>query len=156
MKHPVNPETYNASNGFGQFDVTYYPATKHHIGSDYRLPVGTPIYAPCDGTVLKVVFNAARGNTAIFDFTHKGQNWGLELCHLRELPQTGSFKEGQQIAVSGNTGSATSGPHLHMVLHRDCRVTKNYQDLTSEGAFIRLWRDGRLADPYYYFWNNCT
>lgn len=152
MRYPVDPNTYNPSNPFGQTDPTYYPATHHHIGSDFKVPIGTPIVAPCDGSVLKVVFNAARGNTAIFDFTVKGQEWGMELCHLRELPPVGYFKEGQVIAYSGNTGSASTGAHVHVVLHKDCLVTKNYQDLISEEAFVQMWREGRLTDPYLYFW----
>lgn len=152
MKFPVDPTTYNASNPMGQTDPTFYPAAHHHIGSDFRVPIGTPIVAPCDGELLKAVFNAARGNTGIFDFTKDGIEWGLELCHLRELPKLGKFKEGEVIAYSGNTGSATTGAHLHMVLHRGCLVTKNYQDLINEEAYVRLWREGRITDPYLYFW----
>lgn len=156
MQFPVSPETYNASNPFGQYDRAFYPATGHHIGSDFKVPIGTKLYAPCDGEVLKTVYNSARGNTAIFDFFHKGQEWGLELCHLKELPHLGKFKEGEVIALSGNTGKASTGAHLHVVMHKDCVVTKHYQELVSEEAFVRMWREGRLTDPYLWFWNNKT
>lgn len=155
MQWPVDASKYVSNNPFGQYDPQYYPKTKHHVGSDFAVPVGTTIKAPCEGEVLKVTYNAARGNTAIFDFFHAGREWGLELCHLRELPPLGKFKEGAVIAQSGNTGSATTGAHLHMVLHKDCMVTKNYSELTSEEAFVRLWREGRLVDPYLYFFQNC-
>lgn len=151
MKQFVDFGTYNTLNPFGAVDPVYYPATHHHIGSDFKVPIGTPIKAPCDGEILKVVFNYARGNTAIFVLVQDGVEWGLELCHLRELPKEGDFKEGEIIAYSGNTGSATTAPHLHVVMHRDVRVTKNYSELTSEAAYFRLVKEGKLVDPYAWF-----
>lgn len=152
MKPFVDFATYNASNPFGAIDPIYYPATHHHIGSDFKVPVGTPIIAPSGGEVIKAVFNAARGNTAVFDFIYaQDGEWGLELCHLRELPPLGTFKQGAVIAHSGNTGSATTAPHLHVVMHKDCLVSKNYQELTSEAAYNNLVAAGRLVDPYKWF-----
>mgnify|MGYP001606328593 CR=1 FL=1 len=148
----VDFSTYNSQNPFGQFDGKYYPATKHHIGSDFKVPVGTPIKAPADGGMLKAAFNSARGNTGIFVFTCEGIEWGIEFCHLKQKPPLGTYKQGETIAFTGNTGSATTGAHLHVTLHKDAMVTKNYSLLTSEAAFVQLWRDGRIADPYLWFW----
>lgn len=150
MKQFVDFSTYNDKNPFGQLDPFFYPATKHHIGSDFKVPVGTPICAPEDGEMLKVVFNQARGNTAIYLFKH-GPEWGIEFCHLRELPKLGKFKRGDTIAYSGNTGTATTAPHLHVVMHRDATVTKNYAELTSELAYLKMVAEGRLVDPYKWF-----
>lgn len=150
MKPFVNFNTYNASNPFGAIDPVFYPATHHHIGSDFKVPVGTPITAPEDGEMLKAVFNSARGNTGIFVFKH-GNEWGLEFCHLRELPKLGVYKRGDTIAYSGNTGAATTAPHLHVTLHRDALVTKDYSELTSEAAYFRLRDSGQLLDPYKWF-----
>lgn len=150
MKPFVNFNTYNASNPFGAYDPVFYPATKHHIGSDFKIPEGTPIYAPEDGEMYKAVFNQARGNTGIYIF-HHGSDWGLELCHLQMLPPLGKFKRGELIAVSGNTGSATTAPHLHVVMHKDGMVTKDYNDLTSDAQFQLLRQQGRLVDPYAWF-----
>lgn len=147
----VDFKTYNATNPFGAYDPKFYPITKHHIGSDFGVPEVTPIHAPEDGELLKAVYNPARGNTGIYCFTHGGITWGLELCHLKELPKTGKFKRGDVIAFSGNTGSATTRPHLHAVMHRDCAVTKNYTELVNEAAFFRLRDAGRLVDPYAWF-----
>lgn len=152
MREFVPFATYVASNPFGQNDPTFYPLTHHHIGSDFAVPIGTQIVTPCEGEVAKVVFNAARGNTAIFLFTIDGQDWGVEFCHLRELPSLGTFKEGDVIAFSGNTGTACTGPHVHVTLHKGGYVTKDYELLTSESAYISLWRTGQLVDPYLWFW----
>ena len=150
MKPFVDFGSYNSSNPFGARDPLYYPATKHHIGSDFKVPQGTPIHAPEDGEMFKAVFNSARGNTGVFVFKH-GREWGLELCHLRELPLLGFYKRGDIIAYSGNTGSATTAPHLHVVMHRDATVTKNYKELISEESFYKLVKEGRLVDPYLWF-----
>lgn len=143
--------TYVASNGFGQYDPKYYPLTKHHIGSDFRVAVGTPIVAPCDGELFKSLVSGPKGNVGIFIFEYQKTLWGLELCHLKELPALGKFSQGEKIALSGNTGSATTGPHLHAVMHRDATVTKNYKELTNEEAFVRLWREGRIVDTFLWF-----
>jgi len=150
MKPFVDFSTYNSSNPFGAMDLKYYPTTHHHIGSDFKVPMGTPIVAPADGELVKAFYNHARGNTAIFIFKH-GIEWGLEFCHLKELPFLGKFKQGQVLATSGNTGSATSGAHLHVTLHKDGKVTKNYNDLTSEAKYFELVKEGRIVDPYKWF-----
>lgn len=143
--------TYNASNPFGARDEKYYPTTKHHIGTDFKVAAGTNIVAPKDGEVIKAVWNNARGNTCVFLFTVDGIEWGLELCHLKALPPLGKFSRGQVIAISGNTGSATTGAHLHAVMHRGAQVTKNYTELVDEAAFFRLWDQSRLVDTYAWF-----
>lgn len=150
MHQFVDFKTYNKSNPFGAIDSIFYPATHHHIGSDFTVPIGTPIYAPEDGEMLKVIFNGARGNTGIYDFYHGG-DWGIEFCHLRELPHLGTFKRGDLIAYSGFTGAAATGPHLHVTLHKDCLVTKDYELLTSEAAYTKLVASGQLVDPYKWF-----
>lgn len=150
MKPFVPFNTYNRENPFGAKDTKYYPATHHHIGSDFKVPSGTPIIAPEDGEMFKVVFNSARGNTGVFLF-HHGTDWAIEFCHLKELPKVGTFKQGEVVAISGNTGSASSGAHLHVTLHKDARLTKNYAELTSPEAFHRLVKEGRLVDPFKWF-----
>lgn len=150
MKPFVNFATYNKSNPFGAIDPILYPATHHHIGSDFAVPVGTAIIAPEDGEMFKAVFNAARGNTGIYIF-HHGTDWGLELCHLRELPKLGIFKRGDIIAYSGNTGTATTAPHLHAVMHKNATVTKDYADLVSEAAFLAMRDSGQLVDTFKWF-----
>lgn len=151
MKPFIDFKTYNSTNPMGQYNPEFYPKTKHHLGSDFKVPLGTPIKAPCDGVMVKAVFNSARGNTGIFVFTYEGTEWGLELCHLKQLPSLGIRKQGEDIASTGNTGSATTGAHLHVTLHKDAMVTKNYTLLTSEAAFIKLWVEGKIVDPFLWF-----
>lgn len=157
---------YASDNPFGR-DVTgtplqrFYSLTHTHIGADFAVPVGTPIYAPADGTMLAVAVSVPKGNVGVFDFTDThGVEWGIELCHLQKLPQAGKYKEGQIIAHTGATGTACTGPHLHCVAHRDCIVAKHYAAISAAGSidwqhgramFLSLVQQGALRDPYELF-----
>lgn len=143
---------HNKEWPFGQYPAyQYYASTGTHIGTDFRVPIGTPIFAPVNGEMFKTEFNHYKGNVGIFIFTHKGIEWGLELCHLRELPQKGQFKEGDIIAYSGMTGEKVDGAHLHAVLHRDAAISKHYQQLTNREQFLRLEKEGAVVDCFKWF-----
>jgi len=143
---------YNKDWSFGAFPAwEYYPKTGTHIGTDFKVPIGTPVFAPCDGEMYKTEVSKPKGNVGIFIFEHKGITWGLELCHLKELPQKRSYKEGDVIARSGNTGSATTGAHLHAVLHLNAMVTKNYRALKTREDFLQLEKEGAIVDCYKWF-----
>lgn len=145
-------QVYNPTNPFGAFpEWEYYPKTGTHIGTDFKVAIGTPIFAPCDGEMFKTEVSAVKGNFGIFIFDYEGVTWGLELCHLRELPIKGIYKEGDIIAHSGNTGSATTGAHLHAVLHLGAKVTQHYKELQSHEDFLRLEKAGEIVDCYKWF-----
>lgn len=154
-------ETHNKDWLFGHFPAyEYYPSTGTHIGTDFIVPIGTQIFAPINGEMFKVFYDKYKGNVGIYIFKHKEIEWGLELCHLRELPNRGKYKEGEIIAYSGNTGGKTTGPHLHAVLHRDAMVRKHYQFLISQGlvkkgreAFLKLKKEGAIVDCFDWFCN---
>jgi hypothetical protein len=143
---------YNKDWPFGFFPAhKYYPKTGTHIGTDFKVAKGTPIFVPTDGEMFKIEINKYKGNVGIFVFEHKGVTWGLELCHLKDLPKKGAYKESEVIAYSGNTGAATTGAHLHAVLHRDAMVTKNYQKLQSREDFLQLEKEGAIVDCFKWF-----
>ena len=80
-----------------------------HDGADFGLPVGTPVRAVDDGTILL----AGPGDYGITIVIQ--HSWGKSYYgHLNQV--TASFgqhvSKGEQIGFSGNTGEAT-GPHLH-------------------------------------------
>lgn len=143
---------YNTANPFMAKNVQFYPKGHYHIGCDLKVPSGTLIYAPTDGEIYKVESNPAKGNTCVFIFTdEKGVTWGLELCHLTASYPIGKYKKGDTIAVSGNTGTATTAPHLHFVMHWGALVRKNYQDITGPSAVLDLVKRGKIINGFEYF-----
>jgi murein DD-endopeptidase MepM/ murein hydrolase activator NlpD len=87
------------------------PMTSYHEGTDFAIPAGTPVYAPADGVVMIAEPLAVRGNAVLID-----HGWGLYsgYWHLSEFKVTPgqTVKQGDLIALSGNTGLST-GAHLH-------------------------------------------
>ncbi len=82
-----------------------------HNGTDYAAPVGTPIWAAGDGTVLKSAYNQFNGN---YVFIKHSNTYITKYLHLtRRMVKTGQrVRQGQTIGTLGGTGRVT-GPHLH-------------------------------------------
>jgi murein DD-endopeptidase MepM/ murein hydrolase activator NlpD len=87
------------------------PYTSYHSGVDFRVPSGTPVYAPAAGTVVLAEPLAVRGNVVFID-----HGWGVltGYWHLSSIEvEVGQYVEqGKLIARAGNTGLST-GAHLH-------------------------------------------
>jgi murein DD-endopeptidase len=91
-----------------------------HRGTDFSMPVGTPIVAPANGTVVEVDSHPLAGKFVVIEHS---QGYSTRYLHLKQaLVQMGqSVQRGEQIALSGNSGLTTS-PHLHYELHVDGRA----------------------------------
>ena len=96
---------------FGQIRSGY-----SHQGMDLRLPIGTPVYAIADATVIKAApdskgVNAGGGHMIILDHKEGVQSWYMHLdAYAVNLGD--EVKKGQLIGFSGNSGDSTT-PHLH-------------------------------------------
>lgn len=100
-----------ASSGFGPRKAPTKGASTYHKAQDWATPVGTPIYASCGGTVSKAGWGSGYGYVVYIDHPDGRQTRYAHLSKL--LVKAGqSVKQGEKIALSGNTG-ITSGPHLH-------------------------------------------
>ncbi|WP_026181428.1 peptidoglycan DD-metalloendopeptidase family protein [Thioalkalivibrio sp. ALJ7] len=90
-----------------------------HHGTDFAMPIGTPIQAPADGRVTRVENHPYAGR--FIEIEH-GQGYSTRYLHLdRQLVRPGQRVErGDRIALSGNTGRST-GPHLHYEIHVNSR-----------------------------------
>ncbi len=118
LYHPVQFKPRLVSQAWGVRNPGWYPKTGHHIGVDYPLPVGTPLYAPWDCEVLVSGTTDTVGHFCRLRYQFQGEWWEERWIHLKSIPATGHFKRGQVIAYSGNTGKST-GPHLHRERWRD-------------------------------------
>jgi hypothetical protein len=85
-----------------------------HQGVDIAGKKGSPILAPAEGLVCKVIQQAHLGN--LLEIDH-GNGYVSSYGHLERFAvREGDWvQEGQQIANLGNTGRS-SGPHLHYEL----------------------------------------
>ena len=92
---------------------------KMHNGVDFSAPIGTPVWAPADGTVLAA---GRQGSCGIGIKLRHANGYRTVYCHLSKIAKgvrTGSrVRQKQVVAKVGNTGRST-GPHLHygMKLH---------------------------------------
>lgn len=131
--HPVQYIPRFISQKYGKLNDSY-PRTGRHIGTDYAIPVGTPIHAPALGKVTTAGMGKATGNFCHFEYSFQGEIYEERWCHLREVPRLGAYARGTIVAHSGNTGMST-GPHLHReVWRRDVRVdlinAENWDEMT--------------------------
>lgn len=90
---------------------------KMHYGLDVASPVGTPIYAPADGTVLMADYSGGYGREVILDH---GYGVTTVYAHSSQIfvKEGQKVRKGDIIAAVGSTGSST-GPHLHYEVHVD-------------------------------------
>lgn len=82
-----------------------------HSGVDFAVPVGTPVLSVGDGEVIISKYSKIAGNYVCIK--HNNQ-CVTRYMHLNKVLVKLGQKviQGQQIALSGNTGRST-GPHLH-------------------------------------------
>jgi murein DD-endopeptidase MepM/ murein hydrolase activator NlpD len=82
-----------------------------HAGTDFGAPIGTPVYAASDGTVLAA--GAVSGYGQWVKLAHPGGT-STVYGHISAPTVTvgQAVRSGQLIAYSGNEGRST-GPHLH-------------------------------------------
>ena len=86
-----------------------------HYGIDIVLKEKTPVKAVADGIVLLSEWTIDSGHTVIV--YHKDQLTSVYKHNYLSKVKTGDYvKQGQVVALSGNTGELTSGPHLHFEL----------------------------------------
>lgn len=83
-----------------------------HRGLDFRAPMGTPIHAVADGTVILVGDHYYAGNSIYIDH---GNGVVSMYFHSSEVvvKEGDRVDRGQVIAKAGKSGRAT-GPHLHL------------------------------------------
>ena len=110
----------------GNVSAEFQP-DKKHIGIDIIAPKNTPIKAVLDGHVISSDYTMESGNTIALVHDHNLITFYKHNSSL--LKKIGDkVKAGEAIAIIGNTGELTSGPHLH----------------------FELWQGGRPLNPAEY------
>jgi murein DD-endopeptidase MepM/ murein hydrolase activator NlpD len=92
-----------------------YSVADDHLAIDISVDEGTPVKAISNGTVLLSEWTTQTGYVLIID--HGNDLTSIYKHNSLLLKVQGDFvKQGEIIAMSGNTGLLTSGPHLHFEL----------------------------------------
>ncbi len=92
-----------------------YKPEKGHIGVDIIAAKNTPIKAMLDGTVIQSDWSIENGHTIAIQ--HSNNMVSIYKHNSALLKKTGvRVKSGEAIAIIGNTGTLTDGPHLHFEL----------------------------------------
>lgn len=110
-------DSYYLTSGFGgRVDpVTGIPG-EIHGGIDIRASIGTEVRATMKGTVTFARYTESGGNIVAIDH---GNKYTTRYLHLDQiLVSVGDeVEQDEVIALSGNTGKRTTGPHLHYEIH---------------------------------------
>lgn len=91
-----------------------FGGTRNHNGTDYRASVGTPVLAPADGKVQSI-YDTERGGKQLVLLHDNGYKTGYAHLNSYNVNFGERVKQGEQIALTGNTGIGT-GPHLHFTV----------------------------------------
>jgi len=112
--------SYQITQKYGEKDTSAF-----HTGIDYALPVGTPVLASEDGTVVFAGWDkTGYGNTVIIRHPDGNATLNAHLAAPLKVKVGDKVKKSQVIGFSGSTGNST-GPHLHF------EARKNWSDYTS-------------------------
>jgi murein DD-endopeptidase MepM/ murein hydrolase activator NlpD len=122
---------------FGKIRTIRGKKTSPHRGTDWAVPIGTPLPAISSGTVKQIQFSKVLGWTLTHTvYGRDKKTLYVSYCHMDKKPtlKVGDrVKTGQIIGLSGNTGMS-SGPHVHITLSP-----------TLKGVFY-----GQVLDVYKY------
>ena len=114
-----------AKIGKSPFGMRMHPVYKEmrmHNGIDLGTPVGTPVHSLAQGKVIKAYFDEKNGGGYTMYVQHK-DGYVSKYLHLKKdgfkVNVGDEVKNGQLIADSGNSGAATTAPHLHLAIMKD-------------------------------------
>lgn len=107
--HPVSSR--HITSPYGWRNNPTGSGTQIHIGQDYAIACGSPVYATEDGTVIQSAWAGHSGMRVTIDH---GSSVRTGYSHNSKLiAKVGDVvKQGQLIALSGTTGNST-GCHVH-------------------------------------------
>ena len=101
-----------------------YDMEHGHLGIDIVAKEGSPVYASAGGFVIFADYTVDYGYTIIISHPDSYLTF-YKHCSSLLKKEREEVKQGELIALSGNSGTLSSGPHLH----------------------FEIWKDGKTIDP---------
>ena len=102
---------------FGQVTSRFDYGFKH-FGTDIAVPINSPVKSIAKGTVVLAEWTVQTGYVIVIEHAY-----GLTSVYKHNdsglISQGDLVESGQVIALSGNIGELTTGPHLHFELWRE-------------------------------------
>ena len=113
----INPVDGLVTDTYRQRNNPVLGTEEDHEGIDIAVPENTEVKAVADGVVTAVGVSDTYGNYIKYETYN---NYTVLYAHLNEITiyEGDEIKQGDTIALSGNTGLST-GPHLHYGLWYD-------------------------------------
>ncbi|MBR4138993.1 MAG: peptidoglycan DD-metalloendopeptidase family protein, partial [Lachnospiraceae bacterium] len=113
------------TSGYGKRKAPTKGASTNHQAIDWATPTGTAIWASSGGTVSVAGWQSGYGYVVYINHPDGNQTRYGHLSKILVSPGQ-TVKQGQKIALSGNTGRST-GPHLHFELRVNGRPVNPYK-----------------------------
>lgn len=122
VSYPIEPGRFRLTSPYGYRVHPIFGTWSMHTGNDYAAPLGTPIHALTDGTVVYTGPGRLGRSSELVIIEHEVAGHTFYSWYVHMYPD-GVFVEpgqrvraGEVIAEVGNNGNST-GPHLHFEIH---------------------------------------
>ena len=121
LKAPLKYALVTSRFGVRKHPVLGY--TRNHNGTDYGVPIGTPVWAVGDGRIVRAGWQGGYGQ--LVEVVHPN-GWISQYAHLsRIMVRRGQHvSQKQTVGLVGQSGLAT-GPHLHYGLKHHGRYVNS-------------------------------
>ena len=125
LNNMINPIIAKITSKFGE--ISSIRGGVPHNGVDLAVKIGTEVKSPFNGLV-KSIYENNRGGKQMIVKLDNGFTLGLAHLEKNNLKNVGDkVKQGEVIALSGNTGKGT-GAHLHLTLRNEANLLVNPED----------------------------
>ncbi|GBD89473.1 murein DD-endopeptidase MepM [bacterium BMS3Abin04] len=122
-----NNETIFFEKPAAGFIIRDFNPSKGHMGIDFALKSGSPVYASAGGYIIFSDYTVEDGKKIIIEH-EDGFITVYKHCSSLLKEERDYVYQGELIALSGNSGLNTTGPHLH----------------------FEIWKNGKIMDPKIY------
>jgi murein DD-endopeptidase MepM/ murein hydrolase activator NlpD len=144
MKYPLK-NWGKIKRGYRFGEKTFYSA--RHLGTDYIVPEGAPVFAPASCEITVADNFPEGGNTVHVRFRRRGYGTIIMRCmHLSKISPLRKYKAGDILGRTGNTGSLTTAPHLHIDLSRGKVDIKNFGNFIDPERFFKEIRKTKRSN----------